>query len=67
MGDVVKTDGGHIIQNPFLSIANRCLQQMAQIESEFGLTPSSRSRIRAAVPPGDADPFEEYLNHGRPA
>lgn len=66
-GPVVKTEGGNIIQNPFLSIANRCLQQMAQIESEFGLTPSSRSRIRAAVRPGDADPFEEYLNHGRPA
>src|SRR5690348_3696816 len=47
-GPVVKTEGGNIIQNPFLSIANKCLLQMAQIESEFGLTPSSRSRIRAA-------------------
>jgi P27 family predicted phage terminase small subunit len=64
-GPVVKTEGGNIIQNPFLSIANKCLYQMAQIESEFGLTPSSRSRIRAATPADAADPFEKYLNNGR--
>jgi P27 family predicted phage terminase small subunit len=64
-GPVVKTEGGNIIQNPFLSIANKCLLQMAHIESEFGLTPSSRSRIRAAVPADATDPFEAYLNNGR--
>jgi Phage terminase, small subunit len=36
--------------------ANKCLLQMAQIESEFGLTPSSRSRIRMAEPADQADP-----------
>jgi P27 family predicted phage terminase small subunit len=46
----VKTEGGNIIQNPFLAVANKCLLQMAQLESEFGLTPSSRSRIRMAEP-----------------
>ena len=66
-GPVVKTEGGNIIQNPFLAIANKCLMQMAQLESEFGLTPSSRSRIRAAVPQGASDPFEEYLSNGRSA
>jgi P27 family predicted phage terminase small subunit len=66
-GPVVKTEGGNIIQNPFLSIANKCLLQMAQIESEFGLTPSSRSRIRAVLPPEANDPFEDYLNSGRKA
>jgi phage terminase small subunit len=40
---------------------------MAHIESEFGLTPSSRSRIRAAVPADATDPFEAYLNNGRSA
>lgn len=64
-GAVVKTEGGNAIQNPFFSIANKCLLQMAQIESEFGLTPSSRSRIRAATPATASDPFEEYLNRGR--
>jgi P27 family predicted phage terminase small subunit len=61
----VKTEGGNIIQNPFLAIANKCLFQMAQIESEFGMTPSSRSRIRATVMPEMRDPFEDYLNNDK--
>ena len=64
-GPVVKTAGDNIIQNPFLAVANKCLLQMAQIESEFGLTPSSRSRIRMEVPSDTVDPFEEYLNRGK--
>ena len=64
-GPVVKTTGDNIIQNPFLAVANKCLLQMAQIESEFGLTPSSRSRIRMEVPSDTIDPFEEYLNRGK--
>ncbi|MDB5409292.1 MAG: phage terminase small subunit family [Rhodospirillales bacterium] len=66
-GPIVKTEGGNIIQNPYLSVANKCLLQMAQIESEFGLTPSSRSRIRAVAPADAADPFEEYLSRGKDA
>ena len=64
-GPVVKTEAGNVIQNPFLAVANKCLLQMAQIESEFGLTPSSRSRIRMAEPAATVDPFEEYLNRGK--
>ena len=66
-GPVVKTDAGNVIQNPFLAVANKCLLQMAQIESEFGMTPSSRSRIRATAVSDTADPFEEYLNRGKDA
>lgn len=57
-GPVVKTANDNIIQNPFLAVANKCLAQMAQIESEFGLTPSSCSRIRMA------EPIEDFLNRG---
>ena len=63
-GPVVKTAGGNIIQNPFLAVANKCLAQMGQIESEFGLTPSSRTRIRMAAPAETRDPFEDFLNRG---
>jgi P27 family predicted phage terminase small subunit len=64
-GPVVKTSNDNIIQNPFLAVANKCLAQMAQIENEFGLTPSSRSRIRMAEPAKTTDPFEDYLNRGK--
>ena len=66
-GPVVKTEGGNIIQNPFLAVANKCLLQMAQLESEFGMTPSSRSRIRMAEPAETIDPFEEFLTRGKGA
>ena len=64
-GPVVKTTNDNIIQNPFLSVANKCMVQMSQIESEFGLSPSSRSRIRMEAQNETVDPFEEYLNRGR--
>src|SRR5690606_3042075 len=66
-GPVVKTSNDNIIQNPFLAVANKCLAQMAQIESEFGLTPSSRSRIRMVEPAETSDPFEDFLSRGRKA
>ena len=64
-GPVVKTASDNVIQNPFLAVANKCLLQMAQIESEFALTPSSRTRIRMEAPSDTVDPFEEYLNRGK--
>ncbi|KQZ92780.1 terminase [Mesorhizobium sp. Root157] len=64
-GPVVKTSNDNIIQNPFLAVANKCLAQMHQIEGEFGLTPSSRSRIRVAEPAENIDPFEDFLTRGR--
>ena len=66
-GPVVKTSNDNIIQNPFLAVANKCLAQMGQIESEFGLTPSSRTRIRMAAPAETRDPFEDFLNRGSTA
>jgi P27 family predicted phage terminase small subunit len=48
-GEVVKTTNGNIIQNPYLPIATRAMDQMLKIEIEFGMTPSSRSRIKADI------------------
>ncbi len=36
------------VHNPMLAVANKCLQQIVQFLGEFGLTPSSRTRIIAA-------------------
>ena len=36
------------VQNPMLAVANKALQQMVQLLGEFGLTPSTRTRIVAA-------------------
>lgn len=45
-GEIIKTTNGNIIQNPYLSIANRALEQLNKLGAEFGMTPSSRSRVK---------------------
>jgi P27 family predicted phage terminase small subunit len=46
-GSVIKTDKGNLIQSPWVSIANRSLEEMRKFMVEFGMTPSSRSRVKA--------------------
>jgi P27 family predicted phage terminase small subunit len=41
--------GGNVIQNPWLAVANRALEQMSKLAAEFGMTPSSRSRVKAEI------------------
>lgn len=45
-GEVIKTTNGNLIQNPYLGIANRAIDQMARLAGEFGLTPSSRAHLK---------------------
>ncbi len=47
-GAVVFTDKGNPIQNPWLSIKNQALERMMKVMAEFGMTPSSRSRVGVA-------------------
>lgn len=44
-GQVVRSPKGYPIQNPYLSIANKAQEQCLKILVEFGLTPSSRTRV----------------------
>ena len=45
-GTVVKAPkSGHPMQNPYLSIANKQFTNMHKIMAEFGLTPSSKTKI----------------------
>ena len=54
-GEIIKTAAGNIIQNPYLSIANRAIEQLNKLGAEFGMTPSSRSRVKADL----VDPDQE--------
>jgi P27 family predicted phage terminase small subunit len=65
----IQTDGtvinspksGYPIQNPHVGIANTALDQMRKFAVEFGMTPSSRSRINVADAPTSGDPFAEFM------
>jgi P27 family predicted phage terminase small subunit len=54
----------NLVQNPFLGIANKALQQMVRLLAEFGLTPSTRTRIVAGEAWQDVEEMrkaERYL------
>ena len=44
-GMIVKSPKGYPMQSPYLAIANRAVDQMRGFLTEFGMTPSSRSRV----------------------
>ena len=59
-GSVIKSPSGYPIQSPYLGIANRCIKLLQELSSEFGMTPSSRTRVVALKEEGD-DEFTEFL------
>ena len=50
-GTVTKAPSGFLVQSPFLSIANRAMDQIAKMLAEFGMSPSSRSKVAASWKP----------------
>lgn len=47
LGLVLETTAGNLVNNPLLGIANVAMRDMVKFASEFGLTPSSRSKVTA--------------------
>lgn len=68
LGVIVKSPNGYPVQSPYLAIANKAMEQMTRLLAEFGMSPSSRTRVArtdtrrasAPVPAGatGADPRE---------
>ena len=59
-GFVVKAPSGYPMLSPFYTVANQCLSQMRAYLTEFGMTPSSRSRTSVAGQE-KTDPLEDFL------
>lgn len=45
-GLMVKSPNGYKIPSPFLSVVNQCVAQMQRFLSEYGLTASSRAKVK---------------------
>ena len=58
---VIDTPTGYPVQSPWLQIANKAHEQMLRALVEFGMTPSSRTRVKTAAKPNAADPLEEFV------
>jgi P27 family predicted phage terminase small subunit len=50
-------------KNPYLSIAESCMDRMQKILVEFGMTPSSRARVKA-TPEKTSNEIEDLLSDG---
>ena len=46
-GLMVKTKNGNAIQNPIVGTANKAMADVVRYAAEFGMTPSSRTRVTA--------------------
>ena len=49
-GEVFITEKGFPMQSPWVSIANKAMDLMNKFGSEFGMSPSSRTRVQATQP-----------------
>lgn len=58
-GMTIETAKGNLIQSPYVGIANQAMKQMRAFLIEFGMTPSSRTRVRT-TPMDEGDPYEQF-------
>jgi P27 family predicted phage terminase small subunit len=49
-GVMIKAPSGFPMQSPYLAVANRAMEQMRSMLTEFGMSPSSRTRVHATPP-----------------
>lgn len=57
---LVKTKNGDLKANPLLKIAREAAFQTSRALVEFGMSPSSRSRVKGDPKEEEADPFEQW-------
>jgi len=55
-GPIIETQNGHMIQHPAMMILNKSFEQMRSLLIEFGMTPSSRTKIQVTKAEAD-DPL----------
>ena len=64
-GTLYKTEKGNVITSPRLWVANKAMEQMQKLASEFGMTPSARSRIKVEKPKEEENPMDAFLKRKR--
>lgn len=63
-GLLAETPNGYPVQHPLVAVMNRAQAEMRKWMAEFGMTPSSRSRI-SAHPQEEADEFTQFMERKR--
>ena len=60
-GVVQFTETGYQTPTPWVSVRNQTFTQMHKMLTEFGMTPSSRSKINVPQEQEQVDPYEAFL------
>lgn len=63
-GEVIQSSKGGYYQNPWVSIKNSAMDRMLKISAEFGMTPSSRTRLQVDTPT-EEDEMQAMLTRKR--
>lgn len=63
-GELIKAQSGFPMQTPWLPIRNKAEATMGKIAAEFGMSPSSRSRVTVAKKDEKKDPLAEFMERG---
>ncbi len=64
-GMTVTTDSGYMMPHPAVKIAEKAQQLIKSFCAEFGLTPSSRSRMQVPGVKDEPDEYEEFRRRGK--
>ena len=67
-GMIVRSPSGHMVQSPFLPIANRAWTQMMKALSELGISPTRQARastVQGAATVDSSEDFSEWLQPGK--
>src|SRR6185295_9700291 len=64
-GVMIKAPSGFPMQSPYLAIANKAMEQMRAMLCEFGMSPSSRTRVHATPPPREDNALEALRKRRR--
>jgi P27 family predicted phage terminase small subunit len=59
---IIAAKSGYAMPNPYVAIGNSAREAIRKFASEFGMTPSSRSRIHVESPTAPIDPFDEFMS-----
>jgi len=57
---ITTTESGYPVVSPWLNVANTAMKNMLRFLTEFGMTPSSRTRVDRIVEEDDDD-YESFL------
>jgi P27 family predicted phage terminase small subunit len=61
-GVMVKSPNGFPMQSPYLAVANKAMEQMRGLLTEFGMSPASRTRLSVQEQSDEDAEFEALLD-----